>query len=95
MGTTEDFVSVACHIGMLLRKAGWSVAIPHINSFPIDGWDLSRYLAEDFRIIRGCDALVLLPNWQYSAGTRQEIEFATLRGIPVYDYRALLPDWKG
>jgi hypothetical protein len=38
---------------------------------------------------------VLLPNWQYSAGTRQEIEFATLRGIPVYDYRALLPDWKG
>jgi nucleoside 2-deoxyribosyltransferase len=91
MGTTEEFVSVAVLIGRKLREAGWSVALPHCNSFPIDGWDLQRYLAEDFRIIRGCDALALLPNWQYSAGTRLEIEFASRRGIPIYDYTALLP----
>lgn len=91
MGTTEQFVAVAVKVGRQLREAGWSVAIPHCNSFAIEGWQLSRYLAEDFRIIRCCDAVALLPNWEHSAGTKLEIEFASRRGIPIYDYTALLP----
>ena len=94
-GDTEEFIATAKTIGTELRRMGWALVIPHCNSLPIDGWCLARYLAEDFRIIRGCDALVILPHWQFSPGTRQEIEFATLRGIPVYDYRTLMPDWKG
>lgn len=95
MGDTPEFVSVAQLIATALRKLGWAVVCPHMNSLTIDGGTLDDYLKEDFRIIRGCDAVVLLPNWQHSNGSKAEIDFASKRGIPVFSYRAFLPDWKG
>ena len=91
-GTTALFVARAKMIASELRRKGWAVVCPHLNSVEIDGFDLAAYLLEDFRILRDVDALVLLPDWQFSPGTLEEVEFCALRGIPVYDYRALLPD---
>jgi len=31
-----------------------------------------------------CDAVLVLPNWQQSEGTKKEIEVAEKYGIPVY-----------
>jgi nucleoside 2-deoxyribosyltransferase len=91
-GDTPHFIEVGRGIAEELRKRGWSVVLPHTNSFLIPGWTLDDYLAEDFEIILRCNAVVLLPNWHNSKGTRAEIDFASARGIPIYDFKTLLPD---
>lgn len=92
LGDTPEFLATAREIAEELRQMGWSVVLPHSNSFAIEGWTLDQYLAEDFELISRCDAVVLLPNWHESKGTRREIDFASARGIPIFDHKTLLPD---
>ena len=92
-GDQDRNVERARDLAIELRTAGWSVFCPHLNSVDIPGiGGLDAYLAEDFEVLARCDALVLLPNWQKSEGSLREIEFASMRGIPILDWRALLPD---
>lgn len=45
-------------------------------------------------IMRRCDAVVLVPGWGSSAGTRAEIEEAKRLGIPVFGIDSQLGDYK-
>ena len=93
-GTSAQHVDRAKRIAIELRRRGWSVVCPHLNSVEIYGFTLDTYLAEDFRIISVCDAVVLLPGWRESKGTIAEIDFAACRGIQLVDWTRLLPDWR-
>lgn len=43
-------------------------------------------LRRDIAAIAECDAIVLLPGWESSKGTAEELRAAELFGLPVYEY---------
>lgn len=94
--TLEGNVAIAKSIALELWKVGYTVISPHANSdLPValadkevEAW---RWLGGDLAIIARCDAVVVLPNWEQSEGTKGEIAFARERGIPT-TYYPELPD---
>ena len=97
-GTMAEHVERAKGIAVRLRREGWSVVCPHLNSAEIAGFTLDDYLREDFTILRRCDALVLLPGWRNSQGAIREVEFASrLRpvSLPVWDWSLLVTREEG
>jgi len=68
-----------------LWAAGYSVICPHKQSehyqgaLPDEVW-LAGFLAQ----MNLCAAVVLIPGWENSAGTLEEIAEARRHGIPVY-----------
>lgn len=82
-------------VGLLCCKKGWSPIIPHANTGHLDALDPSIgddfWLASTMELLRRADAVVLVPGWETSRGTRDEITEAQLRGIPVYYSEHQLP----
>lgn len=91
-GGMAEHIARAKAIVVAMRKRGWSIVCPHLNSVEIDGFSLEQYLAEDFTIIKKCAALVLLPKWFNSRGTKREIELASKIPIQVLDWTLFLPE---
>ena len=94
--TLEGNVAKAKAVALELWKAGYTVISPHANSdLPIlladKEVESSRWLRGDLEIIARCDAVVVLPDWEQSAGTKMEITFAEIRDIPVTYYPDLPP----
>lgn len=89
--TLEDNVATAKNIALRLWKAGYAVISPHANSdLPITLADkvveAGKWLKGDLEIMSRCDAVVVLPDWEQSEGTRGEVVFAQERNIPVFFY---------
>lgn len=88
-------IQAARHIGKLCCVKGWSVIIPHANTSHLDealpGISDDFWLASTMELLRRADAVVLVPGWENSSGTRAEIREAEQRGIPVYDSMNELP----
>ena len=73
----------------MLWVNGASVICPHKNTALLDGiYGLKGedWLDGDFVQVERCDALFLLPGWETSDGTRQEIEVAKAAGIRIFTY---------
>ena len=89
-------IQTARAVGLLCCRKGWSPVIPHANTGLLDQLDPSIgdefWLASTMELLRRADAVVLVPGWEKSSGTRDEITEAQLRGIPVYHAEHLLPD---
>ena len=89
--TLESNINNAKSIALELWKKDYTVISPHANSdLPISLADKEvealRWLNGDLDIIARCDAVVVLPGWEESAGTKGEIEFAKERNIPITYY---------
>lgn len=56
---------------------------------PLPDGFVQEAFRRDFTAIAECDAIVVLPGWQQSAGTLEEIRCARLMGMPVLDYETL------
>lgn len=91
----EMNIEAARHVGLLCCRKGWSPVIPHANTGNLDAVDPSIgdefWLDATMELLRRCDAVVLVPGWARSAGTRDEIIEAKLRGIPVFSDESMLP----
>src|SRR5574337_476269 len=65
-------------------KLGGAALCPHMNTaglgglLPDDTW-----LRGDLELIRRCDAVWMIGNWQKSEGAKIEMEFALEIGVPV------------
>jgi nucleoside 2-deoxyribosyltransferase len=76
-----------------LRRMGYEVVSPAdisramITERGCGFSDIRRgeYLTRDLAELQLCDAMVLLPGWQRSAGVDIELRFAAYCGIVVYD----------
>jgi nucleoside 2-deoxyribosyltransferase len=78
-----------------LWRKYFAVICPHMNTAFMDGYDGmsdSTWLEGDFEIIKRCDILFVVPNWEDSEGTKMEIETAMAAKIPVYELE-LIEDW--
>lgn len=89
-------IQAARAVSLLVSRKGWSCICPHANTGHLDALDPTIgdafWLASTMELLRRADAVVLVPGWELSSGTRDEITEAQLRGIPVYHAEHLLPD---
>lgn len=92
--TIEGNLAVAKAAALELWGKGYAVICPHANT------DLPYAEAEklgspeiwlngDLEIIARCDAVIVMPNWEQSEGTKGEIVFAKERNIPITYYPEL------
>lgn len=77
------------------RTPGLAAICPHSNTrfyqgaAPDDVW-----LDGDLAILERCDAVLLVPGWEKSSGTRTEIEWARyVESIPVFETIESLREW--
>ncbi len=80
----------------------YAAICPHTNTAFLDGMcDNQVWLTGYLNILQVCELMILVPNWEDSSGTKNEIELAKKIGIPVYEWwedgegNAGLEEYKG
>jgi hypothetical protein len=84
-----DNIDNAREVGIELWEKGYTAIVPHLNTarFELDcSCESETYLLGDLEILARCDAILVLPNYEKSMGTLDEISFASRRGIPITYY---------
>lgn len=88
-------IDAARVVGISAAALGWFPVIPHANTahmeLDLPGLGDDFWLAGTLEMMERCDAVVLVPGWQNSAGTRGEIIRAEELGIPVFRSLDALP----
>ena len=88
-------VAAANEAGKDLLAKGYAVIVPHTMSV---GWEFdprfkhADFMASDLALLEHCDLLIMLPGWQHSVGSQQEITWARENGIPTYAGTEVVPD---
>lgn len=67
-----------------LWKVGYAAICPHSNTALYKGLPDSVWLDGDIEMLTRCDLMVLVPGWENSQGTLNEIDVAKVKGIPIY-----------
>ena len=81
-------------LALELWRLGLSVICPHKNTemfggaAPDDMW-----LKGALEMVRRCDALVCLPDWEKSEGARGEVNLAEEIGIPIFFSLSEVKEW--
>lgn len=90
-GDVEQNIQNAREVAIELWKLGHTVICPHANSAHMDEAGIAHetFIEGDLKIIARCDALVVLPVFQDSEGTLQEIAYAERLRVPIYWYPKL------
>jgi len=89
--TVADNIAVARGYAVAAADAGWMPFTPHLNTagFEVDcpGVSHEEWLAGDLEILKGIEpsrgAMLLLPNWEQSAGTKLEVQWAKCIGLTI------------
>ncbi|UZZ12402.1 DUF4406 domain-containing protein [Ectopseudomonas mendocina] len=88
-------IDAARQIGISAAALGWFPVIPHANTahMELDLPDLGDefWLRGTLEMMERCDAVVLVPGWEHSAGTKGEIARADALRIPVFRTLDALP----
>lgn len=91
----EQNIRAAEEVAARVWAMGLVALCPHANSRHMEGVASDEhFLAGTLELMRRCDAVVLVPGWGSSAGTRAEIEEAKRLGIPVFGIDSQLGDYK-
>lgn len=87
------------HVAEELRGMGWGVVSPQEvddEGSHAPGFDPNRpgqtvtpterawYLKRDFKLLLGCDGIVMLPGWKNSTGAKAELLTAQMAGMDVW-----------
>ncbi len=77
-------IRAASEVALKWSKLGYSVICPHANTGHMDG-ELpdSFWLEATLELLRRCDLVVMMENWEESTGARGEHDEAIRRGIRV------------
>lgn len=80
----EENIQKAERAAVRLWRLGYAVICPHKNTAHFGGvCDDSVWLEGDLEIIRRCDAIYMLNNWQQSKGASNELELARELGLEI------------
>lgn len=64
---------------------GYAGISPHMNTAFLDGLCEYQVWATGYiNILERCDLVILVPGWEDSKGTQEEIKFAQMCNIPIY-----------
>jgi hypothetical protein len=79
-------IEVARQHSIKLWEQGYAVVCPHLNTAFMDGaCDDSVWLNGDLEILKRCDAIYMLPNWQESVGATNELKLAKKLGLEILE----------
>ena len=86
-GEIKYNVLKAAAVGRLLRQCGKAVIIPHVEStfFP-ESLTEDEWIEHGIDLLHCVDTVVLVPEWQDSIGTRNEIDYAKEYKKSVYEF---------
>ena len=83
-GNIEQNIANARMAAIRLWKAGYAVICPHMNSARMDGECPDDYFLEgDLEILKRCDIIYMLKNWEESEGASAELSLAKEIGLEV------------
>ena len=86
----EENIYKARQVAIQVWRAGHIAICPHLNTALFDRepdlihLSVDDYANRDLQILSFCDAVVLVDNWQTSAGAKKEKIYAQTLGIPVF-----------
>jgi hypothetical protein len=84
----EENIRVAEKHSIALWNLGYKVFCPHLNTRHFEvktiGVTENDYKSFDLFMLKACDAVFVLPNWEQSSGAQYEIQEAKKLGKPVY-----------
>lgn len=81
-------------LGMAVAEAGAMPLIPHKNTSNFFGTMTEEFWYEGtMELLRRCDAMILVPGWETSKGTRDEVEWARKGGMRVFTEIDQLKTW--
>lgn len=77
-----------------LWVCGLAVLCPHLNTCHFEEYVINkgeRYFLDQYvKMLSRVSGVIVLPNWEYSNGTIEEIQYCHDHAIPVYDYEDVL-----
>ena len=62
---------------------GWVVICPHMNTALFKESN-TLYIEGDLEIVKRCDAIFMMKNWEYSEGANLEYGMAKNKGLEIY-----------
>jgi len=87
----EENIRKAEEVGKSVLLAGHVPVIPHKITGHWDacakfkGWAYDHWMDKFcFPLLRACDGILMMPDWNTSPGAMREREFAFMTGIPIY-----------
>lgn len=90
----EQNIRRAEALSLEVWRNGMVAICPHANTRFFQGAAPDEvWLRGDIEILLRCDAVLLVPGWEGSVGTRGEVEAAEKRGIPVFTSIEALLRW--
>jgi indole-3-glycerol phosphate synthase len=90
----EENIRRAERLALEVWRMGAACICPHTNTRHFQGAADDRvWLDGDLEILRRCDAMILVPDWQRSSGARAEVAEADKIGMPVFYGTDELREW--
>jgi len=74
----DNNIEIARQFAIRLWQKGFTVICPHLNTAHFEQdcpCKYDDYLQGDLELLSRCDAIFMLPNWEYSTGAKMEYEF--------------------
>ncbi|MEO1522858.1 MAG: DUF4406 domain-containing protein [Cyanobacteria bacterium J06633_2] len=94
--TVEDNIRAAEKAAIAIWETGHYALCPHLNTAHFEGKAIGvsdeQYLAGTMEMLRRCDAVVMVENWEESGGAVKEYDYAKSVGMPVHYSPQLLAD---
>lgn len=90
----EQNIRQAEDVALDVWRLGGAAVCPHLNTAHFQGALPDEvWLQGDLDILARCDAVMLVPGWEDSTGTRAEVAFADAHGIPTFEHLFELDYW--
>lgn len=87
-------IRAAEDLALRVWRMGAVALCPHKNTAYFGGAAEDEiWLDGDLELITRCDAVVLVPGWEKSIGTINEVLHAIQRDVPVFEYSFNLSNW--
>jgi hypothetical protein len=93
----ENNIRNAENVAIQLWAKGWAVICPHLNTAHFERYegvaniDYHTWIDGDMEILKRCDAIIMIENWEYSKGSKAERKFCMENNIQVFYANLRIP----
>jgi len=88
-GDIDTNIAAARKAAIEVWELGHWALTPHLNTAHFERdckASYEDYMQGDLRMLSGCDAILMLTNWEHSVGARREHDLAQSLEMPIYYY---------